>query len=167
MTGTLPAAAPSRQKQQAKTRSRAKQVTGSLKVALDLLVRGDEEGNALELHEAAKRAGLTTRAVRLAIAKSHVRAYMRKQRDLLTAELGATNIAHIASLRTSSNQMVRVQSCRLLEEIAGTVERIDRSPTRGRVPGITIIIASPPTRPMVDDKPLLHTIEAQPDDTAP
>jgi hypothetical protein len=125
-------------------RSRPRRVTGALQKACDLMVFGDAEGQVLEFDEAARAAGLTVRAMRLALGKSHVRQYLKSQRSLLIASLSANNVAHLARLRGhSSNQMVRLQASRTIEELAGGIE-----PTlgpRARAPGVVIVIGAPPT----------------------
>lgn len=89
MTDPLPAtAAPSRQKLQVKTASRPKRVSGALRTACDLMIFGDGKGAPLEWDEAAQQAGLTTRTMRLAMARPWVRAYLRVQREILVASAG-------------------------------------------------------------------------------
>ena len=96
-----------------KERSAPRRVTGRLKTALDFIVH-----EALEMDEAAKRAGLTTRGVRKAMAKPWVAAYMREQRALLLTELTAGNPHHLRTLRGASpNQMVRLGAVRAIEDI--------------------------------------------------
>src|SRR5688572_21974838 len=85
-------------------RSRPRRVTGKLQVALDAIVH---EG--IEMDEAAERAGLTTRNVRLAMQRPWVIAYMREQRAMLVSELTASNPHHLRRMRAGSpNQMVRL-----------------------------------------------------------
>ena len=118
-------------------------VTGNLKEALHLMVYGNAEGTALEFDEAAKAVGLTVRAMRMAMEKAHVRAYLRQQRAILIASYSAGNVRQIAGLRQSSNQMTRLGAMRLLEDLAGNTDPVVGS--RPRAPGVVINIIAPGT----------------------
>ena len=94
--------------------SKPRRFTGKLKVALDAIVH-----EAAEMDVAAAAAGLTTRAIRKAIGKPWVIAYMREQRALLLTELTAGNPHHLRTLRGSSpNQLARLGAVREIENIA-------------------------------------------------
>ena len=124
-------------------------VSGTLRQALDLMVYGDETGAALEYDEAAKAVGMGVRAMRLAMEKAHVRAYLRQQRAILIASYSAGNVRQIAGLRQSPNQMTRLGAMRLLEDLAGNTDPVVGA--RPRQPGIVIVIGPPtsaPTLPM-------------------
>lgn len=93
--------------------SKPRRVTGALKDALDAIVF---EG--AEMDAAARRANITTRAVRLAMEKPHVLAYVRAQRALLTSEVHASNVHHLKKLRSDSpNQLARLGAVREIENI--------------------------------------------------
>jgi hypothetical protein len=94
--------------------SKPGRVSGKLKIALDAIIF---EG--AEMDASAKKAGITTRAVRLAMAKPHVIGYMRTQRATLVNELSASNVHHLRTMRAESpNQMVRLGAVRTIEDIA-------------------------------------------------
>ena len=93
----LPAAPPS-----LKAKSAPHQVTGKLREACNLMIYGNDAGEPLEYDEAAKEAGLTVRAMRMALEKPHVRAYLRQQRAILIASFHSTNPLHIARIVNSS-----------------------------------------------------------------
>lgn len=121
-------------------------ITGTLKTALDLMVYGNEAGAPLEYDEAAKAAGMTVRAMRMALDKAHVGLYLRQQRAIRLASLGATNLHHLATLRgASSNQMVRLGAARTIEDLAGNGEPVTGA--RPRQPGIVINIVAPTPAP--------------------
>lgn len=137
MTENLPAPA-----RKPKDKSAPHQVTGKLREACNLMIFGNDAGEPLEYDEAAKEAGLTVRAMRMALEKPHVRNYLRQQRAILVASFHSTNPLHIARMRDkSSNQMVRLQAARAIEDMGGEAAATDgRRPTS---PGVTIIIGAP------------------------
>jgi hypothetical protein len=146
--------------------SRRGQVTGRLKAALDLMVFGDAEGKILEYDEAAKATGMTTRAMRMALHKPHVRNYLRDQRGCLIASLHSTNVQHVASMRANSaNSMTRLQAARMIEDMAQTDAVAAQKSTIA--PGITIIIGTNPppmaTFPMIEGRPA-NTADQQVED---
>lgn len=95
--------------------SKPRRVSGRLKAALDAIVY-----EALEMDEAAKRVGMTTRNIRQAMQRPWVIAYIRQARALLVHELAAGNPRHLQTMRSSSpNGMVRLGAARVIEEIAG------------------------------------------------
>lgn len=114
MTDNLPDATPTARPAADQQRSRPRRVTGKLKTALDKIVH-----EAAEMDVAATAAGITTRAVRMALQKPWVMGYMREQKALLVQELAAGNPHHLRTLRGASpNQMVRLGAVRAIEDIA-------------------------------------------------
>lgn len=113
------------------------------------------------LDEAAREAELTTRALRLALAKPHVLAMMKAEKHLLQTSHGPRNIHRLAEIRDAGNNMPAVQAIGMLERMAD-----DNSPTRSGTsaasPGVTIHIHAAPqagTQPHpvrhIDAKPLI------------
>src|SRR5215468_6510340 len=110
---------PSPQKRSSKYASQPNRVTGALKQACDLMVWGDADGNPMEWDAAARAANLTTQAMRRALQRPHVRAYLKQQRDVFCASVSSSNIAHAAKMRADSpNQMARMQAVRFIEDVA-------------------------------------------------
>ena len=142
------------------------QVTGKLKTACDFMIYGNEAGEPLEYDEAAMAAGLTVRAMRMALEKPHVRAYLRQQRAILIASFHSTNPLHIARMRDqSTNQMVRLQAARAIEDMGGEAAATDGR--RPMSPGVTIIIGAPtPPAIAVDGRTILpaHQLLERPRD---
>lgn len=125
-------------------KSLAKQVTGKLKIAIDLMTW---EGKPYS--EAAKIAGLTTRGLRMALEKEHVLRYMRSQRRALLASEGPKTIARLAELRDQNdNRNAAVASARTILNIT---DEEARSPGLGRpqVAGFVIVLREngPPSDP--------------------
>ena len=126
--------------------SKRMQCTGRLRVAVLLMVYGDTEGNILEYDEAARRVGMTTRAMRMALHKQHVRQFIADQRGSLIAGLAATNVAHFAKMRAkAANSMVRLHAAKAIEEMAGSDETF--TPQRKPRTGVVIIIGERPNDP--------------------
>ena len=114
----------------------APRVQRKLRTAIELMVH---EG--LQMHEAAQRAGTTTRTVREAFAKPHVIQFMRKERQVLLASARARNIPRLVEIRDAADNMPAVQAIKLLEEMGedrqfgGAAGQIAQSH-----PGVTIVI---------------------------
>lgn len=125
---------PSARAIQRKTASKPGKVTGKLAVACKRIVWEGEE-----LDAAAKAAGLTTRAVRLALERPHVIAFVKAERDVFRAHVSAQNIHRLKELRDgSANAMAKLGAIR-------TIESLDSDAPAGgmaRTPGITIVIGS-------------------------
>src|SRR5688572_20660441 len=119
------------------TRSLPGRVTGKLKIALDLMIWGDSEGNVLNWDEAARRAGLRTRAMRLALRKPHVRMYQREQTSTVLACASAKNISRAVAIRDQDmNRAAALGAIRFLEQ--GGEQVGSNGPVR--TPGICIQI---------------------------
>jgi hypothetical protein len=152
MTSTVPATTTPRQ---AERRSAPRAVSGKLKDACLLLIFGDADGKPLEYDECARQAGLSTRAMRLALGKAHVRRFLRDQRALLVASYAANNPLHVAQLRAAStNQMVRLAAARELENMAGAVEVTN---ARTMTAGVTIVLTQPQQAPTPPTLTLIGT----------
>ena len=118
-------------------RSAPRRVTGRLKHALDLMIWGGDDGMPVEWEEAAKRAGLRTRTLRLAIQKPHVRVYLNKQRRAFLGAISAKNISRAAAIRDQdANRMAALGAIKFLEDGGDS----SRSAGPVRTPGICIQI---------------------------
>ena len=126
----------------AKTRSPAGRVQGKLRIALNAMVF---EG--LPLDKAAQAADLTTRALRSAIEKPHVRKYLREQKQVFRASVSSQNIHVLADLRDKSgNDMARLGAVKVLEQIDDPA-----SGNNGQIkaPGFTIIVNTTDAKPTI------------------
>ena len=96
-----------------KDRSKARNVTGRLKVAIDLMV-----WEALPYSEAAKAAGLTTRALRKALDRPHVCAYLAGGKAQLRASEGPRTLHRLVQLaHQDRNANAAVAACKAIENI--------------------------------------------------
>lgn len=169
MSDTLPAIAGQNlttQQKAAITKSKPLRVTGKLKSALDYLVW---EGGSHDYQSAAQKAGLTTRAVRLALDRPHVKQYLQQQRHVLLTSERARNIHAAIDVRDQLvNQTARIQAVKMLEEMAE--ERTAAPGQRITTPGIVIQINAERSRVMADQglievNPLSDHDEVQQGDT--
>jgi len=135
---------PTTQQRAAIDRSRPMRVTGKLKVACNLLAY---EG--LPFNEAAQQAGLSVHAMRLALQRPHVIAYLKAQREVLRASMSGRNILTLAAVRDQTdNQMARVNAVKALEQIGD--EPSARSGASS-MPGLVIQIVNSPAEPRISD----------------
>ena len=149
-------APPTRQAIAARDRSAPGQVTGKLAEACRLIVH---EG--MPWDEAAVKAGLTVRAMRLALKKPHVLKYIRDERHLLLSTIAAQNPRRMAELRDQNdNAAAAVRAGQVIEQMS-----TEGAPSRATavLPGLTIQIVNsiPADRDrLVDVTP--PTIDAEP-----
>jgi hypothetical protein len=138
MLVTMTQITPSPQAIAAQTRSKPQQVSGKLKLVLDMVVN---EG--ADPYEAGRTVGMHARSIRLSLAKPHVLAYLRRARQVLRETARAQNIHHQIRMRAESpNEMARLGAMKLLEQDD------DRSDARAHVPvmpGLLIVINAPPS----------------------
>jgi hypothetical protein len=133
---------------------RRARVTGKLKAALDLMIFGGERGVPLDYAAAARNANLTVRAMRKALEKGHVRAYLRTQRHLFRASVCAGNISALRQIRdTSKNDLARVKAIQVLEQLEDNA--VPDAATQ-RAPGLTICIVPAPEPPPPYDSTLIE-----------
>lgn len=142
---------PSRQAIQAKTASKPRKVTGALAIACKAIVWQGQE-----LDQAAAEAGITTRTLRLALDRPHVRAFIKAERDVFRAYVSGQNIHHAAEIRNKSgNAMARLGAMKYID---GEQDQGLGSNGQRQSPGLTIIIEgahhSRDVR-VIDDKPLI------------
>ena len=119
-------------------------INGKLKAALHLMVfgptEGDQAGIALSWTEAAKAADFHVQAMRKALERPHVQAYLRAQKQVFRASASAQNISVLVKLRDQSgNGMVQLGAVKVLEQIgdepgAGSVQQ--------RAPGMVIVVVN-------------------------
>jgi hypothetical protein len=109
------------------------QIRGKLLHALDAMV-----WDGLELVEASRNFKISAFAMRKAMAKPHVQAYLRSERQVLRESLSPRNIHRLREIRDAANNMPAIQAIRTLEQMS------DDQPTGGSAashsPGITIRI---------------------------
>lgn len=67
---------------------KVQKIRGRLLRALDLMIWGDPKGRPLDWDKAAGAAGLTVRAMRKALAKAHVRAFVQTERRVCMDAVG-------------------------------------------------------------------------------
>jgi hypothetical protein len=128
--------------------TRPKRVTGKLVHAIKRII---EHGDDLE--QAGKASGLTTHAVRCALARPHVIAYMRERRHVFRAYLCASNEWHAARIREQTdNHTAAIQAIRILNELGDEHERKNAI----RTPGITIQIIAAPSGKDVTSAPTIN-----------
>ena len=108
-------------------------ITKRIREAIDVMV---ERG--LDYQAAAEEAGLTTRHMRLQLAKSHVAAYYREQCQVFRASTTARNIHRLCEIRDAENNMPAVNAIKALEMIGD--EQTTNKQTAS--PGVTIRIVN-------------------------
>ena len=86
--------------------------------------------------QAATETGLTTRAMRLALAKPHVMAFYRAEMQVLRSSHEPRSIIRLAEIREAANNMPAVQAAKHLLENAQT----NSSSSVATSPGVTIRI---------------------------
>jgi hypothetical protein len=148
----------SRQAIQAKTASAPKRVTGKLKIACDLMVYGDENKPIYQWDDAARQADLSVRAMRLALERPHVRAYLKAQQQVFRDSICAGNPRRLQQIRDQDeNKAAAVRAIQVLERIDEEAEA--RSANRS-APGVTINIMTTPSltteQREIEAKPLIE-----------
>lgn len=115
--------------------SKPLRVTGKLRAACDYLVH---EG--LHFDEAARKANLSVRAMRYALGRSHVVAYLRQQREILREAMCGANILALADVRDQrENHNARVAAVKVMEQMGETTNTRAGSGA-SQVPGFTIVL---------------------------
>jgi hypothetical protein len=109
-----------------------------------------------ELDQAAKTANLTTFQVRQALARPHVIAWVKQEREVFRAHVSAQNIHRAKQLRDESgNAMAQLGAMKFIEQIgdepgAGSVQQ--------RAPGMVIVVmnGTNPTPPLTTPNIINH-----------
>jgi hypothetical protein len=146
---------PTRQAAAIPGRSARNKVTGKLRTALDLMVwHGERRADA------AAKAGLADSSLRFALRKPHVLAYYRAEVNALRMSLRARNLHRLDGIADNSkNDMAKVASIKVLEQIADGAEQHNR-PGESQSPGVCIVIVQP--APQASISPGMITIEPAP-----
>lgn len=146
-----------------------RRITGKLKTALDLMIWGDKDSTAYTWDDAAVKANFTTRAMRLALERPHVRAYLNAQRQVFREAVGARTISRLAELRDQDdNRNAAVSAARVLEQMGEEAAGGGSPGQRVQAPGFVIMVvnAAPvPALPAatIDASPLIeHRDQAEP-----
>lgn len=93
----------------------------------------------LPIDKAARNAKLTTFAVRKALAKPHVIAFMREQKKVFRESVSGANILRLCEIRDAANNMPAVNAIKALEQLGDNdIDRTHLGNSRG--PGITIVV---------------------------
>lgn len=150
---------PSRRQLAAQTRSDRGRVTRKLKDCLDLVVF---EG--LDPYEAAAKLGMTARAMRLALNRRPVVAYLRAQREVFRTTASAQNIHRAIKLRdTSGNAMAQLGAMKFIE---GIDDERQSAASRMQSPGFVIVVqaqAAAPARSVDTNADNIRMIEHEQD----
>jgi hypothetical protein len=118
-----------------------------------------------ELDEAAATAGMTTHALRVALARPHVIAAVRAAREVFHAYVRAQNIHHARQMRnTGKNEMARLGAMRLIE---GDGDQQQRGSAANAPPGVTIRIVNVVQAGQAVAQQRVKTIDADAIETTP
>lgn len=107
-------------------------VSPAVKVACNAIVY---EGK--ELDEAAKDAGITTRALRLALERPHVLAHLKAEKEVFRGWVSAQNIHHAVKLRESGNAIAKLGAIKYLDNVEEHA-----AAQRGVSPGFTVVVVN-------------------------
>jgi hypothetical protein len=123
------------------------EIRGKLRQAVDAMV-----WDGLEWNEAAKQFNFDVRAMRNALARPHVVAYLRSERQVLRESLSPRNIHRLREIRDAADNMPAIQAIRTLEQMGDDTMHGNGAVTHS--PGLTIrIINQVAAAPMVDVTP--------------
>lgn len=119
------------------------QIRGKLLHALDAMV-----WEGLEFAQAAKTYNLSTVAMRKALGKPHIQAYLRAERVVLRESMSPRNIHRLREIRDAADNMPAVQAIRTLE---GMADQQQSGTAKQSLPGLVVQInvASGPRQPTV------------------
>jgi hypothetical protein len=108
-------------------------ITKRVRDAVDAIV---EQG--LDYQQAARQVGLTTYALRLALAKPHVAAYLQTQLKVLRGARTPRNFHRLCEIADAENNMPAVNAIKALEQLSD--EQTNTKQTTS--PGVTIRIVN-------------------------
>jgi hypothetical protein len=138
MTDQKPSQELTTQQKAAVGKTKAGGVSGRLKAALD-----DMTWNGTPWDEAARKANLTVRAMRLALKRPQVLKYLRTERGVLLAQASAKNFHRLAAIRDQdANRNAAVAAVRTLEGMADEALGATRLPG-GQRAGYLIDLSEP------------------------
>jgi hypothetical protein len=136
-------------------RSASGRVTGRLRHALDAMIWENLTDN-----EAAVKFKISVQAIRLALKRPHVLAYLKQQRQVLHAREFARNSHALIEVRDQkANQMARVAAVRALEQSDAQAMPFIGKPAPGFVIVVNTQGAAPPTPPAPMVRIIEHTAE--------
>jgi hypothetical protein len=141
-----------------------KQIGRKLKLALDLMVFGDIDGNPYEWNDAARKVGLSLVAMRKALERAHVLRYLREQKQVFRQSVSASNILHARRIRNASgNAMASLGAIKLLEQMD---ERAPAAGTNARnvIPGVVVIVNANREAPLIDHQRIIEVNPLQSQD---
>lgn len=122
-------------------------ITGRIKRVIDLMVH---EGQRRA--EAAKTVGITDEAVRQALLKPQVLAYLNHQKGVLRTSAMARTVAVVEGLLDADSESVRLDAVKYLEPPVSKSEITHTH--QGHIQGLTIVFTSPSdAAPMIDVTP--------------
>jgi hypothetical protein len=148
----------------AKTRpDKRSRITARLKVALDLMVWGDQTGKPLDYTEAGRTVNISARSMRRSLERPLVRQYLVQQGQVFRASLTPRSLWHLAEISAQRvNMNAAVAACRT---VLGQDEAQSRSLNPESSPHMTIQIVnvqpSPAPAPVIEHSPLPE-LEAEP-----
>jgi len=120
---------------------RTQPITPRVRQAIEHMVN-----DADDYQNAAAKAGLTTHALRLALGKPHVAAYLRAQVQVLRTAQGPRNIHRLCEIRDAANNMPAVNAIKVLEQLPD--DAAARASAGSAAPGVTVrivnLVQSPP-----------------------
>ena len=137
-------------------------ITKRVRDAVDAMV---ERG--LDLQGAAREANLSTRAMRLALEKAHVKAYYQAQCDVLRGSTAARNIHRLCEIRDAEDNMPAVNAIKALMGVE--LEQTNNKQTNAS-PGVTIRIvniATPTQHDIAKSLPIIELDANNADVSAP
>jgi predicted DNA-binding protein (UPF0251 family) len=109
------------------------QISEPIKQAINLIVT---EG--LQMDEAARKANVSTRTLRLALKRPHVLRFLKEAREMLIVPIIAQNPRRLAELRDqNSNLGAAVRAAVAIEGLADSSAAMD---ARKAAPGVSIVI---------------------------
>lgn len=141
-------------------KKRPLKVTGKLRDAIHLMVFGqpdDQNQRALSFVEAARAVNMNAAAMRKALERPHVRAYLNEQKQVFRESASARNISRAIELRDQDeNKTAAIQAMRYLDGEGSSKAGVNVSVTNV-MPGVVIDLRDDPKRePMLADQTLIE-----------
>lgn len=125
-------------------RTADRRINGKLKAGLDLMV-----WEGLTYQDAAAKADLTVRAMRLALDRPHVLAYLKAERMVLHASMSGWADFRMRELAAQNKNMAAAVSA--TKELRGFSDQEHSAGAQRHAPGLVVqIITAAPTPPTID-----------------